>query len=230
MKWVEIITLRSPGNINRELVDELMKGVGESDSPTDTLKHLLEIKTYYHSVVETDLSIHMYWESEAGNQHKSLLGLRIFSALRSMGLLNHSVWIERASRVIGQRPGKESRSGNHFFSKSFGTSKYIKEGGDIMEQEKKQVQVKLETLEAQLKEWGVDLEKFRAQVDKTKDKAKADLEREVVALRAKLNEAQKKLEELKKTGAEASGDMKKGVENAWAELKKAFDNATAKFK
>ena len=29
-----------------------------------------------------------------------------------------------------------------------------------MEQEKKQVQVKLETLEAQLKEWGVDLEKF----------------------------------------------------------------------
>ena len=99
-----------------------------------------------------------------------------------------------------------------------------------MEQEKKQVQVKLETLEAQLKEWGVDLEKFRAQADKTKDKAKAELEREVAALRAKLNEAQKKLDELKKTGGAASGAMKKGVENAWAELKKAFDSATAKFK
>jgi len=116
MKWVEIITLRSPRDINRELVDELLKGVGEYDSPTDTLKHLLEIKTYYHSVVETDLSIHMYWESEAGNQNKSLLGLMIFSALRSMGLLNHSVWIERASREIGYRPGKLSRSGNNFLA------------------------------------------------------------------------------------------------------------------
>ena len=106
MKWVEIITLRSPGNINREFVDELLKGVSESDSPTDTLKHLLEIKIYYHSVVETDLSIHIYWESEAGNQHKSPLGLRIFSALRNMGLLNHSVWIERAARKISHRPGK----------------------------------------------------------------------------------------------------------------------------
>jgi hypothetical protein len=98
MKWVEIITLRSPSKINGQFIDELLKGVGESDSPTDALKHLLEIKTYYHSVVETDLSIHIYWESEAGNQHKSPLGLRIFSALRSMGLLNHSVWIERAAR------------------------------------------------------------------------------------------------------------------------------------
>ena len=49
------------------------------------------------------------------------------------------------------------------------------------------------------------------------------------ALRAKLNEAQKELEELKKTGDAASGDLKKGVENAWAELKKAFESATAKF-
>jgi hypothetical protein len=100
MKSVEIITLRSPGNINSELVDELLKGAGGSDLPTDMLKHLIEIKTYYHSAVETDLSIHIYWESEAGNQHKSPLGLRIFSALRSMGLLNYSVWIERAAREI----------------------------------------------------------------------------------------------------------------------------------
>jgi hypothetical protein len=106
MKWIEIITLRSPSKINGQFIDELLKGVGESDSPTDMLKHLLEIKTYYHSVVETDLSIHIYWESEAGNQHKSPLGLRIFSALRSMGLLNHSVWIERAAREISNRPGK----------------------------------------------------------------------------------------------------------------------------
>ncbi len=85
-----------------------------------------------------------------------------------------------------------------------------------MEQEKKEAQVKIETLESQLKEWGIDLETFRAKADKTKGKAKTELEREVAALRAKLNEAQKKLEELKKAGDTASGELKKGIENAWA--------------
>jgi Skp family chaperone for outer membrane proteins len=67
-------------------------------------------------------------------------------------------------------------------------------------------------------------------VSPTKGKTKTELEREVAALRAKLNEAQKKLEELKKAGDAASGELKKGIENAWAELRKAFDSATAKFK
>jgi hypothetical protein len=59
---------------------------------------------------------------------------------------------------------------------------------------------------------------------------KTDFDREVSALRAKLNEAQKKLEELKTAGGAASTEMKKGVENAWAELKRAFDGAKTKFK
>jgi hypothetical protein len=106
MKWVEIITLRSPSKINSQFIDELLKGVGESDSPTDTLKHLLEIKTYYHSLVETDLSIHIFWESEKENQDKTPLGLKLSSALKPLGLLNHSVWIERAARKNSHRPGK----------------------------------------------------------------------------------------------------------------------------
>ena len=97
MRWVEIITLRSPANINRQFVDELLKGASESNLPTDTSKHLIEISVYHHSVVETDLSIHIYWESEPGSLDKSPLGLRFSSALRSLGLLNHSVWVETAA-------------------------------------------------------------------------------------------------------------------------------------
>ena len=103
MKWVEIITLRSPSKINGQFIDELLKGVGESDSPTDTPEHLVEIKIYHHSVVETDLSIHIFWESQPGNQNKSALGLRFFSALKTLGLLNHSVWIETATRELEAR-------------------------------------------------------------------------------------------------------------------------------
>ena len=97
MHWVEIITLRSPGNINRELVDELLRGAEESDAATDTSKHLEGIKLYHQSVVETDLSIHIYWKSEPGSQDKSPLGLRFSSALKPLGLLNHSVWVETAA-------------------------------------------------------------------------------------------------------------------------------------
>jgi hypothetical protein len=98
MKWIEIITLRSPGDIDRELVDELLKGVDESDVASDTPNHLVEIKIYHHSVVETDLSIHIYWDSEIGSQHKSPLGLSLSFALKPLGLLNHSVWVETAAR------------------------------------------------------------------------------------------------------------------------------------
>jgi chromosome segregation ATPase len=99
-----------------------------------------------------------------------------------------------------------------------------------MEQEKKEAQVKVETLEGQLKEWGIDFERFRAKASQTKTNAKFKLDNEVAALRTKMDEVHKKLEELKKAGDAASGELKKGVESAWTELKKAFDSATAKFK
>jgi hypothetical protein len=97
MKWVEIISLRCPTNIDAPFVDELLKGISESDSATDTPEHLVEIRVYHHSMVETDLSIHIYWESGMGSQRKSSLGLRFYSALKPLGLLNHSVWVETAA-------------------------------------------------------------------------------------------------------------------------------------
>jgi len=96
MKWVEIITLRSPTKINTQFVDELLRQVDQSDTP----KQLIEIRTYHHSKVETDLSIHMYWKSETGSQQKSPLGLKLSYALRNLGLLNHSVWVETAAMEV----------------------------------------------------------------------------------------------------------------------------------
>jgi hypothetical protein len=103
MKWVEIISLRCPGNIDTRFVDELLKEISESDLPTDTPKHLIEMKIFHDSVVETDLSIHIYWKSEPGSQDKSPLGLRIASALKPLGLLNYSVWVETAAREFVAR-------------------------------------------------------------------------------------------------------------------------------
>lgn len=108
MKWVEIITLRSPTNIHTQFVDELLKEIRESGSPTDTQDHSVEIRVYHHSVVETDASIHIYWNSEPGSPYKSPLGLRFSSSLKQFGLLNHSVWVETTARK-----SSITRSGKH---------------------------------------------------------------------------------------------------------------------
>jgi hypothetical protein len=100
MKWVEIISLRCAANADAlflNIVNELFKEIRDSDSAADTPEHLFAIRGYHHSLLETDLSIHMYWESESVNHDKSPLGLRISSALKDFGLLNHSVWIETAA-------------------------------------------------------------------------------------------------------------------------------------
>jgi hypothetical protein len=109
MKWVEIITLRSPSKINAQFIDELLKGVSEYDSPTDTPKHLVEIKVYHHSVVETDLSIHIYWKSELGIQDRSPLGLRFSSVLKPLGFVNQSVWVEAAAMEFSLTDGNSER-------------------------------------------------------------------------------------------------------------------------
>jgi hypothetical protein len=109
MKCVETITLRSPSKINAQFIDELLKGVSEYDSPTDTPKHLVEIKVYHHSVVETDLSIHIYWKSELGIQDRSPLGLRFSSVLKPLGFVNHSVWVEAAAMEFSLTDGNSER-------------------------------------------------------------------------------------------------------------------------
>ena len=103
MKWVEIISLRCAGNIDTRFINELLKEVSESDLPTSMPKHSVEIKIYHHSVVETNLNIHIYWKSELGSQDKSPLGLKLASALKALGLLNHSVWVETAAREFVAR-------------------------------------------------------------------------------------------------------------------------------
>ena len=80
-----------------------------------------------------------------------------------------------------------------------------------MGNESKTKSPRLEKLEAELKEWGLDLEQF------------ANRARQAAGGSARF-------EELKKAGAEGAKEMEKGLEAAWADLRKAFDVAASKFK
>ncbi len=230
MNWIEIISLRSVGSVSGGLLEELLRSINESDLPSDSLSRLHQIRIYRHSVVEFDLSIHLYWESEAEVQDKSPLALRICSALKGMGLLDHSVWVQRSARQFNHRPEPTTHGDPASkLTRRFDTSTHTLQKGAIMEQTKNTAQATAEKLEAELKQWGFDLEKFGTRARQAKGDAKVKLEKEVTALRTRLNDTQKKLEASKKKGTAASGELKRGVESAAAELREAIAKAKARF-
>jgi len=88
MKCVEIIILRSLAKVDIESVDELLRQVFKSNSPG----FMPEIRVYLHSAVETDLSIHIYWETETQIPFplESPPGKQLSQALKQLGSVNHS--------------------------------------------------------------------------------------------------------------------------------------------
>ena len=90
MKWLEVIDLRT-ANSNRELLEsQLQKLINEVDRETKKQA----IKSYCRVMIDTDFSIHLFHDSKKVENSGSRLGLRIASALKDFGLVNHSVWIE----------------------------------------------------------------------------------------------------------------------------------------
>ncbi len=87
MKWVEIIKLRSAGNDPRGLNDLLLP-------MSDLRQSGLEIGIYRHAALESDVSIHLYWDTEGPVRSGSELGLQLARTLEEFGLVDHSIWIK----------------------------------------------------------------------------------------------------------------------------------------
>jgi hypothetical protein len=90
MRWVEVIALRSLANTDRRFVQELLDQIlGQKGRGCPA-----SIRVYRRSIVETDLSIHFHWDEETKLPCESALGQRLCSALKGLGLINHSIWVE----------------------------------------------------------------------------------------------------------------------------------------
>jgi hypothetical protein len=94
MKWIEIITLRSNGNVQKSLIPELLKPVAEDKERGG----LVSMKIYRNPWIDTDMSIHLHWESTRVEQHGSAMGLHLTQILKEFGLVNHSAWVEERGR------------------------------------------------------------------------------------------------------------------------------------
>lgn len=91
MKWLETIELRLVGDRRAEVekgLRELMTGTASGNEPKT-------VNIYCHATIETDYSIHLLYDSGNVDKNGSPLGLRLVSALKPFGLVNHNVWIEK---------------------------------------------------------------------------------------------------------------------------------------
>ena len=81
-----------------------------------------------------------------------------------------------------------------------------------------------------LRSIGKRIRHLERQVQRTGDRAKAGLDKDLRTLRYKKAEADRKFIELKKSTGDAWKDMRKGLDDAVADLKRAVDDASNRMK
>ncbi len=91
MKWIEIIELRSTDLGDRLIEKDLKKILTQLEKESEKYN----IKVYTRVMVDTDYSIHLVHDSRIVESGGSVLGIRLVSALKSYGLVNHTIWIEK---------------------------------------------------------------------------------------------------------------------------------------
>ncbi|MFZ2447431.1 MAG: hypothetical protein WAW37_13830 [Syntrophobacteraceae bacterium] len=95
MVWLEMISIRTAGTIETGRVFDICRDCRQSVASGE----LLQMIVYFSARYETDISIHLQWKSEPGPG--SILGLGMISAMRNLGLISHTVWVEREELITG---------------------------------------------------------------------------------------------------------------------------------
>lgn len=85
-------------------------------------------------------------------------------------------------------------------------------------------------MEAQLSEWGAEIDNLQARADRATADTRQDYYDEIAVLRAKQTSMQAKLQELRAANNDAWGDLKDGLDRSWRQVKDSFSKAASRFK
>jgi chromosome segregation ATPase len=109
-------------------------------------------------------------------------------------------------------------------------SKVKEKGEEAVERASKKKKAYVKKMEAQLKEWGSEIDLLKAKAEKSKAEAKITYLKQIKELKSKQASLKRKLQELKGSGDEAWVDFKEGMEVALSDMKKALKQAASRFK
>ena len=90
MNWLEVIHLRTTAADTEPLFAILQQLIGEAEKEGSCR----EIKMFRRALVDTDVSLLLDHDTSMVEKNGSSLGLRIASALKDFGMVNHTVWSE----------------------------------------------------------------------------------------------------------------------------------------
>ncbi len=90
MKWIEVVVLRTSENIPVKQISQLIK----QSRLNDELHQPQEIKTFRNTDIETDLCIHIIWDTDEVFSGESPVKHRLTRMLKPYGLVCQSSWIE----------------------------------------------------------------------------------------------------------------------------------------
>jgi hypothetical protein len=88
MHSIEIITLRAACGKKPD-----HRFMGLLDVAGD-ISDLEEIRIYFHADLDTDMSIHLHWQTDEPSRQQSAVGVRLAQLLKDYGLVNYDLWIE----------------------------------------------------------------------------------------------------------------------------------------
>ena len=90
MKWMEVIAVRTTAGNRARLENKLQDLIGEMQKK-DPAQYL---KVFRRVSIESDLCVHLQYDSAKIEPTGSHLGLRLAAEMKTFGLVHHSVWAE----------------------------------------------------------------------------------------------------------------------------------------
>lgn len=91
MHRIEIIHLRVNRVHSVNAVKDLLEHALKTNS--NEISHL--VKIYHHQSIDEDLCVILHWNTAEMTRTLSDLGLRLTSALKDFGRVDHSIWVEQ---------------------------------------------------------------------------------------------------------------------------------------
>ena len=95
MKWLEMIKVQTATGLETKAEDKfaaLLKDVLNSPDSSG----LTETALYNHASIPGCFAMQLAWDTETPKIHGSLLGLRLTQTMKSLGMVDHSVWIKNS--------------------------------------------------------------------------------------------------------------------------------------
>jgi hypothetical protein len=95
MKYLETIKLQSASGMESITEKELL---GLANEVRNDDGGSVEVMVYNHASVPGCFAIRLFWSTGPIPLQGSPLGIRITQTLKTLGLVDHSVWIEKAEK------------------------------------------------------------------------------------------------------------------------------------